>query len=746
MSLNKQEESFDIGARRLNVTALGFWQSQLLIAIVFGLCCSAGLLLTASRTLNQAAFLDPYIYAGYIHDYGGLLLRFGRSYFSTRVAYIYPERILAHLTDFETGYFTFRIIALSSAAAAVFMIGTRFFGYGPAIFAVVWLIFTPWLPRSLLWTHYDGAAIVYVLVGTACVLVPTKRRLLWHAAAGVAFALAVNCNLMLLAVCGLLGPAWTVFYWREGIAWLTRAVLALAAGFFGAYLAIALALYLKFPGYGFFFESAAIREAIFVLGGAQTIWYEPLSVIIWQNHDFKLLIPITLLSIGLMAVAERVIATGIKTGACNFEGFAFIYLLSICCLFLVFHFEFHAFWLGIPEYAIYLLPGCTLGIIVLGGEVARRGGPVIGTGMLFGGAALILLVWLARPALPRLEIASNFVFWVAVAGTTVAAALMMFRRFTTASVVALAGVALLTQCLYQSSFYRIRATPPEDNITEWDIYRGALFLHQFVSTHVSANEPIGFWYANNKLSYLNSVQAFYLAHASRVFPEDGPGMPFVDEQFRERVSRLRYLFLLGASDAEIDNGVAALEAAGLQSAEIEITRTHYQGQLWGYVAALVRMKPPTRTLGPLLVDVQLPNLSADNEISLPLSSFQSANGAQSTMLPEGLRLTTGEEQWAYSSIGRIRPYVQSVRAPVVVHLRLKVETGKIGIAVTRVENISSVIREIGVAAGSNVQEVNLDIPDGSVADLLILRNQSPNGRSRVVVYAAELLKARGSAP
>ena len=106
----------------------------------------------------------------------------------------------------------------------------RFYGFAPALLAAVWLSFTPWLPRSLLWTCVDGVAIAYLVVGAAFLLGPTRRPLACHMAAGA--AIAVNCNLFVLTICWLLGPGWAFFYRREGICWLARAILALAVGFF----------------------------------------------------------------------------------------------------------------------------------------------------------------------------------------------------------------------------------------------------------------------------------------------------------------------------------------------------------------------------------------------------------------------------------------------------------------------------------------------------------------------------------
>ena len=226
-------------------------RDQLLLAVVVGLVLSAGLLATAGATLNQSISLDPYFYAAYIHDYADTLERFGRTYYSTRIAFIFPARALVALLGTVGGYFTLRFLMLGAAAAAVFTIGLRFYGTRTAFLAVTWLCFTPWLPRSLLWTLYDGVGVVYLLIGMAFLVVPTRRWRYGHAAAGAFFALAVNCNLLLLAVGGLFIPGWLFINRRRGDRWLDHAVVLALCGFLSMYLVLALALYVEFPEQNF---------------------------------------------------------------------------------------------------------------------------------------------------------------------------------------------------------------------------------------------------------------------------------------------------------------------------------------------------------------------------------------------------------------------------------------------------------------------------------------------------------------
>ena len=576
-------------------------QSQYLLAIAVGMCCSAVLLATTGSTLIQAGGVDAYVYAGYAHDYPALLERFGPTYYSERIAYIYLERAFAYLFGLEGGYLALRFVALASAVTAVCAIGLRFYGFAPALLVAVWLSFVPWLPRSLMWTYVDGFSVVYLLVGMALLLVPTNRRLISHAAAGAVFALAVDCNLFALAVGGLVGPGWLYFYRREGLAWLVRAVLAVASGFAVAYVIMALLVYADFPGSGLFsFERGTIQTALGLLGGTGERWFEPLSSLIWEHKSFMQLIPITFAAAALLAVACRphvAPAIGLPT---DFEILAISYLAGIICFLLFLHFAFHDGVLSVMKYRAYLVPGCVLALLVLCGEAQRLGGRLFGNIAVFGGTGLIILSWLAHPVVPLTEFEFSWAWWLGVAAVSAAAAAVL-NRTAVASVALVGGAVLLSLCLYDSddpngvrfSFYNIRDIPHQEDVADWDVYRGAVFLQQFVNGNLRPNQPVGFWYGDSddpRGQWLNSIQSVYLWGYTRVFSNESSGMPLVDKDFRDSVAKYRFVVLLGLSDAEVNAGLIALTAANMPFSELQHTR--FQGKTWGYTAVMIEMKTP----------------------------------------------------------------------------------------------------------------------------------------------------------
>jgi hypothetical protein len=557
---------------RLDVSAssVGISRPHLLLAIVVGLCCSAGLLLTANPTLNQAGLIDPYLYVGYTNDYAGLLERFGPTYYADRIAYIFPARAFNYLFGLEVGYFALRFVALAAAASAVFIIGLRFCGFAVALLAAVWLTFTPGLPRGLLWTYVDGFAVAYLLVGAAFLVVPIRRRLICHVAAGAAFGLAVNCNIFVFAICGLLGPGWAFFYRRQRIAWFARAVLLLALGFLAAHLALALMAYAQVPKYGLTLSFESFRSVISLIGvGAE---FYPFSSN-WEDHSFTLLIPVTFGSAAFLSVARRSAIVPVPADPADFAVFAVCHLGAVILLSLVSQFAFHDSWMSVQFYRTYFVPGSIFALMVIGGQAQRYGGRILGSAALYCGSTLIVLLWLAFPVLPHLEIESGWSLWLALALATIVAATVLHRT-AAASVVLVVGSVLLSQCFYDSdnsTYYWIRDRPREQEAVEWDVYRGAFFLHQFLDGYVRPKQAIGFWYSGNREApwkLLNSIQATYLWGFTRMFSKGQPGMPLVDEEFRRQVVTRQFVVLLGVSDAENDEGLKALEEAHLHFHEV----------------------------------------------------------------------------------------------------------------------------------------------------------------------------------
>jgi len=166
------------------------------------------LFLLGLSPLNQIGFLDPAIYTGYMHDYPGLMERYGITYYSTRIAFIFPGRFLVWLFGSQAGFLVFRWILLSGTLWALWAISRRFYGHWVALLMVVVFAFHPWPLRSLAWDYVDGFVITNLLVSLYFLIGHSSERWWRYALAGVFLGLAVNAYLFVIAVGGLFLIPW----------------------------------------------------------------------------------------------------------------------------------------------------------------------------------------------------------------------------------------------------------------------------------------------------------------------------------------------------------------------------------------------------------------------------------------------------------------------------------------------------------------------------------------------------------
>src|SRR5262249_20760296 len=146
-------------------------------------------------TLMQNGFLDPYFYTAYSNNYGALLHRYGATYYSSRIAFIFPERWLSGLFGYEAGYYLWHYLLAIAALGSVYVLARRRQGVATAAVVTLFLVVCPWFPRTLAWDYIDGATITFLLVGIFFLLGSRARRQVRWPLAGVFFSLAVNCNL-----------------------------------------------------------------------------------------------------------------------------------------------------------------------------------------------------------------------------------------------------------------------------------------------------------------------------------------------------------------------------------------------------------------------------------------------------------------------------------------------------------------------------------------------------------------------
>src|SRR5579883_1984562 len=260
-------------------------------AVIFGL--PIVLFSTLPNILIQAGLIDPYLYTGYIFNYEELVQRYGRTYYSTRIAFLYPDKFFVYLFGEYWGYILFRYFVLVAGTAVTYRIARSFYTRQVATTAAVWFVFNPWTIRTLTHDYYDGTAIAYLLSAIYCSIIPTRRQYLGSLAAGMFVALAINCNLVLTAVSGLFFPCWMIVHRDAGTRRRIAMLGAMIAAFVATSAVLGLLLHLRFPQQSSFLESTALSQALSLLGGGVAAWFYPLGPYL-AGGNYYIVIPLTL--------------------------------------------------------------------------------------------------------------------------------------------------------------------------------------------------------------------------------------------------------------------------------------------------------------------------------------------------------------------------------------------------------------------------------------------------------------------
>lgn len=551
-------------------------------------------LLLLRKDLIQAGGLDAFVYLAYIHDYADLVGRYGRTYYSTRLAHILPNAAAVALFGDHAGYYVVRYILLVTATVSMHAIARRYAAPLAAWLVTIFFSTHVWLLHEIFWDHYDGSVVVLALAGLA-LLQPRKKEQFAHAAAGFAFAWAANGNPMGLIIAAAYAPAWVLdrrtLPWREVLKSLSAAGIGFALG----YIVLIFAMTRLYPDGGWRFDEVTVGMLTYMLTGGGTNWFKSLGIILVDLRNYELLIFPFFLSVaacGLLAGFR-----GGSTRETKSIGAASFVALTIA-FFAVFHFILHWGILSLHFYLIYALPPC---LVVTSAFIGQLRLESVRREVLIASAIFLILhyaFWFniyplfpvnhETPArlLPYIlsMAAMSFVLlaWLAIVAGKKTRAL--------SSAVLFMAALLSSNAFFMQPGYAYLFGDGKDRQFEWDVRDGSLYLQKFVVNHVPTKAPIRFWYGTRD-KYLNSVQSMHLWGFSRLSSPalSDPQMPVIDEGVRKRLEAVRYIAILGTL-VEIEAAQVALQEADIQTDLV--AQGSFKGQSWpGYDVLLVAIRP-----------------------------------------------------------------------------------------------------------------------------------------------------------
>jgi hypothetical protein len=522
--------------------------------------------------LLQATWLDPYVYGAYIHDYRQTFLRFGVTYYSNRIAAIDLTRLVLLFIHSDASYYVVRYILLIVASASIFAIARRFYGAAVAAVSAVLLCFSPWYVRALANDYVDGFAITYLFAGLAWLLVPKRRVIAGHVAAGMCFALAVNSNLYTLAFGGCFAPAWYVLRGRNTALRLRQMIVAVLVGFVAMYVIMGVSLRVEFPNRSLFFEHETLRMAAVELRGGGDQYFVPIRGILFDVREFYVLVPVVLCITSLIVVA-RVLRGGAAASR-EFLIAATVYLTTITALYLFGHFALHHGIIYYPYYFSYALIATHLVLVALIGEAAaasnRRGASIV-----LAAGATVYFVEYVLYSLPLSERSWPLWLWVATTIILPLCCLLKLRPLSRLSVIVVCVMAIPIPFYNSGLDYRFLHSRVK-YVEEWDVYRGARYLQETIGRVIDPNDMVRFWYdQSDTRTNLDSIQSMYLWGYS-----DVPTNPRVDDRFLAKIADARYLVLLGMNSQQIDKRIAALSSASIPFSVIR--RDRFTGVVWSF--------------------------------------------------------------------------------------------------------------------------------------------------------------------
>jgi hypothetical protein len=542
---------------------------------------AAFVLLTTRNLINQDGTIDPFVYTGFIHSNHELLVRFGRTYYSTRIAFIDPARALTFMFGDSAGYILLRFIALTAGLGSLWCIARRHYGAGVAAFCVVLFALHPVLVRSLMWDYTDGFAITYILVGAACVLgVSSNAGPILCAAAGACLALGTNCYPLVFAVGVILLPSWLILQPANiSLGQRVGRVAIAGAGYVSVSVLLALVLYSDLPTGSPFYDSTSTGMALLLLRGGGATWFKSWSML---HPEFQLFVLTPVFLAALLAGVCVTSGGARKLAQPSLCIAALVYAAGIGALFATMHLVFRLGVLSWSFVLTFVFPATALCVICIIGESARRVGAKAGV-LLVGAGSVSVSAWLLLPWVVTLVLAVPLWVFIAIG---VFALIIVLITSTRAPRIALAAV--LVACIvspitaYRSEFnYRnlhIRRNQPMEAAT----YHAAIHVMQIIGGLPDKDRPLVFWYpgkGKGDLISLDSVQSIYLWGYSRL-PDSGfnpPSEPRLEAASRTRALDTPRIVLLAHYQAEIDRMRQALDDAGIATSLVRSDRFEESG-------------------------------------------------------------------------------------------------------------------------------------------------------------------------
>ena len=296
--------------------------------------------------------IDPWIYNGYMLNFGHFYQMFGQTYYGDRIPWILPGYILHHLLPPVAANAILHLVFAILSVISLFLILKITVGERSAFVASIAMGAYPFFLRELGSNYPTGAVITYLLLTllttTLMITLPQKRLLL--GLSGIFLVCMIFSNLFAV----ILLPFILAYYYfliynrlKKEISWFFFGYFI--AGVLLATLAFSLVFFL-FTKNPLFFK-AQLYNAIFYSVSSYNPWFYPLGSWIFRAH--WLLVPLFAF---VASLTFLVVCKAKKISQNNrFISFFLISYIILVSLYFLFYFR-KTSWLQFYYYADLLIP------------------------------------------------------------------------------------------------------------------------------------------------------------------------------------------------------------------------------------------------------------------------------------------------------------------------------------------------------------------------------------------------------
>jgi hypothetical protein len=216
------------------------------------------------------------------------------------------------------------------------------------------------------------------------------------------------------------------------------------------------------------------------------------------------------------------------------------------------------------------------------------------------------------------------------------------------------------------------------------------------------------------------MQAMFLWGYSRLQNHSGPGMPEIDEYFKEQVRLREFIAIMARSDQEIDAAYEALRHVPIR--HHEVARTSYSSKTESYLIALAELHPIPAQLGNELREIAPKELHPQN-------------GALLTSTADGVDLKTAPCLWCYSAMTTPSSLPPSSTSEVVLRMTVTMTSGQVGIATVTPDDVNNLTNLTKVVPRAGKQTIDIKIKAQTKENIIVVRNESTLGPGQMTIHS-----------